>query len=175
MPTHEDIRDERLRAAEGIARERIDSDSYDLLKLVHGLTGIATLVSGTDPLPVTVKGTVSTDITGGGGGAATNAKYATLSHNTATLTEIVAAVVGKKIRVLALSVTIVGTVEQAYELRSGATTVILNADTIGGTSGDPLVLVPSELGYCETASGEALSVKIPSTVVTKTSLTYVEI
>ena len=66
-------------------------------------------------------------------------------------TTLVAAVTGKKIRVIGLTVTIL-TTAGVFSLKSGSTT-IFNAHL---ALGSPLVVGFTGLPVCETASGEAL-------------------
>lgn len=85
-------------------------------------------------------------------------------------TALVAAVSGKKIRVVALSATVL-TTAGVFSLKSGST-VVFRAHLALGM---PLVMVAPDIGICETASGEALVPNNAAGVDSFVNITYVTV
>lgn len=90
--------------------------------------------------------------------------------STATTTELVAAVAGKKYRVV--SAAIVTTAANSVNLESG-TTDITPVYPLGANGG--LVLPFNEHGWCETAAGSALQVTTSAATACGVLVQYVEI
>ena len=85
-------------------------------------------------------------------------------------TTLVAAVAGRKIRVLSLGVTVL-TTAGVFSLKSGAT-VIFAHHLVAGT---PLVAGYTPVGLCETAAGEALVASNGTGVDSYVTVAYVEV
>jgi hypothetical protein len=102
--------------------------------------------------------------------AYTAVKRAIANPSTATTTQLVAAVAGKKYRVV--SMVVVTTVANNINLESG-TTDITAVFPLGANGG--LVLDFNEHGWCETAVGEALQVTTSAATAAGVQVQYVEI
>ena len=100
----------------------------------------------------------------------TPVRSAIANPSTATTTQLVAAVAGKKYRVVALA--IVSTIANNVNLES-STTDITAVFPLGANGG--IVLPYNEHGWCETAVGEALQVTTTAATATGVHVRYVEI
>lgn len=99
-------------------------------------------------------------------------KYAYLDATGAGNTAIVAAVTGKKIRVLAVAAHALTAVTIHFE----SSTTQISADVAAGATGGyvrPMGQLP--YGWFETAAGEALNVNLSSAVATGIDLVYIEV
>lgn len=85
-------------------------------------------------------------------------------------TALVAAVTGKKIRVLGLVATVL-TTAGVFTLKSGSTVIFAQHLALGA----PLVVSMSGTGLCETASGEALVASNATGVDSYCSVVYQEV
>lgn len=92
---------------------------------------------------------------------------ATLGDNT-----LVAAVTGKKIRVLALFVVSAGTTTARFESGAGGT-ALTGQMTLAVNTG--FVLPFNPLGWFETAAGSLLNLELSAAVSVDGSLTYIEV
>lgn len=146
-------------------------------KLIHGVDGTNDGdVARTNPLPV--QSILSTDLLQNGSSQLTP-KFAAISL-TATGT-IVAAVAGKKIRVLALALTFdTLTGDETYIFKSGAGGTALTG-ALGDASGVGPAVVPfllpfSPVGWFETVAGELLELALTGTTpFVNGCLVYVEV
>lgn len=96
-------------------------------------------------------------------------KYAFVDTASLGSTELVAAVSGKKIRVL--SVAIVTTLANAVKLLSAAS-AISSTMPLGANGG--FVLPFNPYGWCETTVGVALNVNLSVATATGVTITYIE-
>lgn len=105
-------------------------------------------------------------------GATGPVKYAVVNTSTAASNEIVAAVSGKKLRILGLVLLSAGAVDITIEDEDGT-------DLIGllpvAAADSALVLPVCELGYQETPAGKALHMLLSGAVQTGGSVVYQEI
>lgn len=166
-------------ASKAIATDEISSVHYQRAKLIHGADGTNDGdVARTNPLPVDAvlnTGVIQSN------GSQLPPKFAKWTL-TATGT-LVAAVSGKKIRVLNLAMTCENVDEdEEYTFKSGAAGTALTgafgaATAAGAGSQFVLVLPFSPVGWFETASGALLelSVSAGTTPHTDGCLTYVEV
>jgi len=98
-------------------------------------------------------------------------KFAKFTTSTATANvEVVAAVAGKKIRVLAAAINADGDVDVHFRSASTAITGTRYIPSSGGGSGWSY----TPLGRFETATGEALNVYLSAAIATSGEITYVE-
>lgn len=158
-----------------IATDEISSVHYQRAKLIHGADGTNDSdVARTNPLPVDA--VLNTGIIQNSG-SQLPPKFAKIAlTSTGTL---VAAVSGKKIRVLSLLMTIdTLTGDETYTFKSGAGGTALTG-ALGDASAASAVLVIeygfSPLGHFETASGSLLELFLSVTGEAKGSLVYVEV
>ncbi len=174
-----------------IAADEIASVKHQRVKIQHGADGSATDVSTASPLPVemdsqaltavlhTITAKLATDTIQNGLTALTP-KFAKIDV-TATAT-LVAAVAGKRIRVLSLTMTLdVQEGSEEYIFKSGAAGTALTG-TLGGQTAasavGPLVIDYSfsPVGHFETASGSLLELSISGgSPEANGSLVYVEV
>lgn len=98
-------------------------------------------------------------------------KFAVITASSSGLNEIVAAVAGKQIRVLAYNYISSGTVNAAW--RTGATTVIGGLGYWVANTGKVAPFCP--VGWFETAVGEALNLNLSGAVAVGGEVTYVEV
>ncbi len=152
-----------LVAGKTIATDEISSVHYQRAKLIHGADGTnAGDVARINPLPVDA--VLNTGVIQSSGSQLTPkfAKFALTATGT-----LVAAVSGKKIRVLALAMTCESSDEdETYTFKSGAggtakTGAFGEATVEGGQFA--LVLPFSPVGWFETASGSLLELSIAGT------------
>ncbi len=184
--------DIQLDAASGrakLAADEISSVKHLRVKIQHGADGSATDISTASPLPIeldsqaitavlhTITAKLATDALQNGLTALTP-KFAKISL--AATGTLVAAVGGKKIRVLSLMMTIdVQTGDEEYIFKSGAAGTALTG-TIGGATAAavnyPIEYSFSPFGHFETASGALLELSIAGTTPeAEGSLVYVEV
>jgi hypothetical protein len=101
-----------------------------------------------------------------------------LENATTTDGEVVAAVTGKKIRVLAMWAGNYSAAEATIFFESGTTTAITATMSLAadGAAGAVLILPFSPVGWFETAAGEALTVSVAgSTPTVGVNIVYIEI
>ncbi len=162
-----------------VAADDISGVLHRRVKVQHGADGSATDVSTASPMPVTA--TLNSSVIGDAQTALTP-KFALIAI--AATGTLVAAVVGKKIRVLAVAMTIeVVTGDETYTFKSAAAGTALTG-AIGDTAMTVLVTVPpipfvlpfSPVGWFETISGELLELSLAGTTPNaKGCLVYVEV
>lgn len=87
--------------------------------------------------------------------------------------ELVAAVTGKKIRVIALSLTMTGTLV-TIRLESSAGGAALTGQ-MGPLAGNSITLPFSPVGWCETVAGQSLNMELSGAQSVDGLLVYVEI
>jgi hypothetical protein len=99
-------------------------------------------------------------------------KFAVIDVASSGDNTLVAAVVGKKIRVLSLFLVAAGAVNVRLESGAGGTALTgqMNLAANGG-----FVLPPNVLGWCETASNTLLNLELSGAVSVDGALTYVEV
>lgn len=100
------------------------------------------------------------------------AKYAVIAHNTGGDNTIVAAVAGKKIRVLALFQVATGAVATRYESGAGGTAL---TGVMAMAANGVLALPFNPVGWFETAAGALLNLELGGAVVVSGGVTYVEV
>ena len=99
-------------------------------------------------------------------------KYAVIAAAGSGDNTLVAAVTGKKIRVLALWLTMTGTaVTIRFESGAGGTALSGQATPLQGTS---IILPLNELGWFETAAGSLLNLELGGAQAVAGCLVYVE-
>ena len=98
-------------------------------------------------------------------------KFAVITASSSGQNEIVAAVTGKRIRVVGYNYISSGTVNAAW--RSGATTVIGGLGYWVANTGKVAPFCP--VGWFQTASGEALNLNLSGAVAVGGEVTYVEV
>jgi hypothetical protein len=143
-------------------------------------------VSAANPLPVSVQGAlnVANTVTVQGsvvaqpatgvvasGGAALTPKYAPIAASAAGLNTLVAAVPGKKIRVLQYLL-VTGTAV-GVEFRSGPSTALTGSMSLPANGG--VGAASSALGHFETASGQALGAFLSAAAPVSGHLCYIEV
>ncbi len=96
--------------------------------------------------------------------------YATASGTVST--DVVAAVTGKKIKVLAAVISQASAT--AWKLQSGATSDITNAFTTSAADLN-IVLPYNPSGWCQTVAGEKLNIVPATAVATHITITYITI
>ena len=102
-------------------------------------------------------------------------KYATVTGTQAVgvYLELVAAVAGKKIRVLALSLMTSSAASTAYEVRSTNPGTVIGR--IFANSTVPFVMAECAFGYFETVAGESLTIKDITGSTIYVNVTYAEV
>jgi hypothetical protein len=169
------VADNIIVAGKTIATDEISSVHYQRAKLIHGADGTnAGDVALTNPLPVDAA--LNTGVIQSGGSQLTP-KFAVI--NLAATGTVVAAVTGKRIRVLSLLMTIdVLTGDETYTFKSGAAGTPITGD-LGEASGAAAVLVVeygfSPLGHFQTASGSLLELSLIVAGEAQGSLVYAEV
>jgi len=99
-------------------------------------------------------------------------KFAKFTTSTATTNiEVVAAVTGKKIRVLAAAINADGDVDVHFRSASTAITGVRYIPSSGGGSGWSFC----PLGRFQTVAGEALNVYLSAAIATSGEITYIEV
>ena len=102
-----------------------------------------------------------------------NVKRVVIDHATSGDNSIVAAVTGKRIKVLGLVMVAAGAVTARFESAAGGTALTGQMSLITGT---PIVLpLDLEVGHFETAAGAALNLELSGAVSVDGVLTYVEV
>jgi hypothetical protein len=103
-------------------------------------------------------------------GAALTPKFAVIAASSAGATAVVAAVTGKKVRVLSYALLAAADVNVKWQSAASDRSGLLYLAARGGVS------VPhSPVGHFETAAGEALNVNLSGAVAVGGHLTYVEV
>ncbi len=150
-----------------------------VVSTLSNLNVAGSAVTAGNPVPVsmasgtsTIGGVISQLATGiiYSGTAALTPKFASISGNTLGDNLLVAAVAGKRIRVLKYSVVTSGAV--ALKFRS-ATTDLTGPMSLVANSGVGAAFSP--VGQFETAIGEALNLNLSSTALVAGHLTYIEV
>jgi hypothetical protein len=177
-----------------IATDDIAGVHYQKVKLAFGLADAVTLVSGTDPLPTIVSGTVTSTVSGsltinnttvapvmGVASLAVDRlheaagnlvpKYASINAAASGDNTLVALVASKKIRVLSYRLQGAGAV--TFQFKSGAGTNLTGAMSTGAAGGGGGAGF-SPVGHFETAAGAALVLNLGSAVQVSGHLCYVE-
>ena len=115
-------------------------------------------------------------------GTALTPKFAKISCSTSGENTLVAAVTSKKIRVLSLALTVVGTALSIYFKDGAAGTAIfadgtnpIPLDKTGATGAGGLVLGFNPTGWMQSASGAALILNLSTAQAVAGALTYVEV
>lgn len=100
-------------------------------------------------------------------------KRAVIDHAASGDNTLVAAVTGRKIRVLSLFLIVAGAVNVRFESGAGGTalTGVMNF----GAAGDGVVLGYNPLGWFETAAGSLLNLELSGAVSVDGALQYIEI
>lgn len=162
-------------AGKTIATDEISSVHYQRAKLIHGADGTNDGdVALTNPMPVNAA--LNTGVIQSGSSQLTP-KFAVIAL-TATGT-LVAAVTGKKIRVLSLLMTIdVLTGDETYTFKSGAGGTALTGALGEASAAAALMVINypfSPVGHFETVSGSLLELSLAQTAEARGSLVYVEV
>jgi hypothetical protein len=107
------------------------------------------------------------------GSTALTPSFAPIVASASGATTLVAAVSGKRIRVLALTLTGNGAVN--IKLQSHVTPTDLSGLFYMAAQGDGLVLPFSPVGWCQTVAGEALDINLSAAVAVGGMLVYVAV
>lgn len=99
-------------------------------------------------------------------------KFAVIDHATSGDNTLVAAVTGKKIRVLAVYLVSAGTVTTRFESGAGGTALSGQMNLVANTG---LVLPFNPVGWFETAASTLLNLELSGAVSVDGGLTYVEV
>lgn len=99
-------------------------------------------------------------------------KYAAISASTSGDNTIVAAVTGKKIRVLSLVLVSAGTTTTAFESAAGGTALTGDMALVANTG---YVLPYNPFGWFQTVASELLNLELSAAIAVAGSLTYVEV
>ena len=99
-------------------------------------------------------------------------KRAVISASSSGATQVVAAVTGKKIRVISLVVIIGGAANVKFQSNDGSATDITGLLPLAANGGFSAGV--SELGHFETASGARLDINLSAAVTAGGFMTYVE-
>jgi hypothetical protein len=145
----------------------------DLQKATEQLGVVYSGSSGlsTDDLKI-YSGREGTDFLYGENGARLTPKFAKIDAATSGDNTLVAAVSGKKIRVLQLFLVSSGTVATRFESGAGGTALTGQMNLIANTG---YSLPYSPVGLFETAAGELLNLELSGAVSVDGSLTYIEV
>lgn len=106
------------------------------------------------------------------GGTQASVKYAKIDAATSGDNTVVAAVTGKKIRVLSLFYLTAGGVNVRFESGASGTALTGQMEHVGQTG---CVLPFSEDGWFETAAGSLLNIELSTNVSIDGALTYIEV
>jgi len=98
-------------------------------------------------------------------------KYATFTGTNGNVT-LVAAVTGKKIRVISLCISLTGNGTLAIQSGAGGTALTGTMPLLGST---PLVLQENPSGWFETAASTLLNASVATSTATNGHLSYIEI
>lgn len=101
------------------------------------------------------------------------AQYAVIDAATSGDNTLVAAVAGKRIRVLACALVAAGAVTAAFESHDGDETGVAVTGDLDMAADQSLVLGFNPLGWFQTAPGELLNLTLGGSVAVGGSLTYV--
>lgn len=99
-------------------------------------------------------------------------KYATIAHGNSGDNEIVAAVTGKKIRVIAVMMIAQGSALARFESGAGGTALTGQLDLKKNTG---FSLCASAWGWFETAAGQALNLELSAATTVDGMLVYIEV
>lgn len=102
-------------------------------------------------------------------------KFATIGTSASGDTTLVAAVSGKKIRVLTLDAISKAALDIYFKDGAGAEVFGKAASVVGLQAGGGFILPHSPTGHFETASGQALLVNLSGSTALAGSLSYVEV
>ena len=100
-------------------------------------------------------------------------KFAAIDAASSGDNTLVAAVTGKKIRVLSVFYVVANTVTTRFE--SGAGGTALTGQMVHASAGDTLVLPFSPCGWFETAAGSLLNLELSGAVSVDGCLAYIEV
>lgn len=106
-------------------------------------------------------------------GVALTPKFATISTSSSGATTVVAAVTGKRIRVLAWDLKVNAAVN--FKWQSHVTPTDLTGLYYNSGQGDGVARAFNPVGYFQTVSGEALDINLSGAVAVGGVLTYVEV
>lgn len=152
------------------ASDDIGGVHHPRLKLVHGADGTNDGdVARANPLPVQVYQDVST--LRSGGDALTPARVA-IDAATSGDNTLVAAVSGRRVRVLALFLVAAGTVNVRFESGAGGTALTGQMNLVANTG---FVLPFNPVGWFETGINTLLNLELSAAVSVDGALTYVEV
>lgn len=168
-------------AGTSIASDDIGGVQYQRIKVTHGQDGTATDASSANPLPVTAPAAartthsiavaLQTDAIMSGLNATTPKFFSESVTASDTDEELIAAVVGKKLRILALVSQCAGTAtDVTFE---SSTTTRKHKIPAGANGGQVLPFNPA--GWFETATSESLTCTTGTGSTTEISGVYVEV
>lgn len=151
------------------AADDISSVYYPRVKATWGVDGVATDAAVAAPLPVQAS-VESSQMTAGG--TVVTPKFAAIAASSSGNNTLVAAVVSKKIRVLALWLTANGSVNAKIQDGAGGTDKTGLAYLVVNTG---LVLPYNPAGWCETTANTLLNLNLSASVAVGGSLLYIEV
>lgn len=154
------------RTQETIAYDDIGGVKYPRMKLVHGSDGsTAGDVAADNPIPMAA----ATDHMYSAGGALTP-KFVGIAVSASGNNQVIAAVGGKKLRVLSYILVAAGTVSVKFRSAStdktGAMPLVANSGIASGFC---------QVGHFETAVGEALNLNLSDAIAIGGHVTYIEV
>lgn len=151
------------------ASDDVGGVHYSRVKPAWGADGSATDASVAAPLPVQTSAE-SSQMTASG--TVVTPKFAVIDAAAAGDNTLVAAVAGKKIRVLALFVVAAGTVNVRLESGASGTALTGQMNLIANTG---FVLPYNPAGWCETGSAALLNLELSAAVSVDGALVYIEV
>lgn len=164
-----------------IATEDVAGVQHQKVKIEFGGDGVATMVSSVDPMPVTAPAASrtthsiavaqQTDVLMSGFTVLTPKFFSGTVAASQTDSSLIAAVGGKKLRILSLAVHC-GATATTSTFESGTTTRIHKVPA-GANGGQILPFNPA--GWFETTSGAALTVTTGAGSDTEYTITYIEV
>ena len=151
------------------ASDDISGIQHTRVKVEWGADGVANDSQISAPLPVqaTFETTQMSSL-----GTIVTPKYAVITASTSGNNTLVAAVVGKKIRVLAVWLTSNGTVNAKFQSGAGGTDITGLAYLVVNTG---FALAYNPVGWFETGSNTLLNLNLSAAIAVGGSLVYIEV
>lgn len=151
------------------ASDDIGSVQYPRVKPSWGADGSATDASVAAPMPVQASAE-SSQMTAGG--TVVTPKFAVIDAATSGDNTLVAAVTGKKVRVVAAFLVAAGAVNVRFESGAGGTALTGQINLVANTG---FVLPYNPAGWFETGSSALLNLELSAAISVDGSLVYIEV